>query len=129
MKRTLFQNVKVLPYTAEEAIDRKGFLSVIFSVQASTAPEDGTIMEIEITHSDTEDGTFEPLKDELAELEAKALESIPIAAKETVNVDIDVIGCKQYVKFKPVYKKADGSAATVSAAYAIALGDASAVPV
>ena len=43
MKRELIQNVKVTPYTSEEAIDRDGFLSAVLGVLVGTPTGDVNI--------------------------------------------------------------------------------------
>ena len=46
MKRELIQNVKAIPYTSGEAIDRAGFLSAVCAVKAAS---DGA-MKVAVTH-------------------------------------------------------------------------------
>ena len=59
MKRELIQNVKAIPYTSGEAIDRAGFLSAVCAVKAAAAGN----MKVAVTHADTSTGTFEAVPD------------------------------------------------------------------
>jgi len=50
-----------------------------------------------------------------------------VAAGELVNIDVDLIGCKEYIKVQAEYSAA-GAAATVTSDYALALGDYDRIP-
>lgn len=116
MKRELFQNVKALPYKSGEAIDRAGFLS---AVVAATAAADGDIT-VAVSHCSTADGAYEAVLDKKLFVNggdtAKGLK-----AKDTANFDIDLVGCKQFIKIA-----LSGSA---DAGCAVVLGDKNVQPV
>ncbi len=112
MRRALFNRTIVLPYTPGEAINRDHALSIVLGVACSAATDTPTI-KVTLTECDTEDGTFTAVKDELA------VPTVPVELEEGVAdmVNIDVVGCKQFVKITPMIT---GEA---TCAYAIALGD------
>ena len=85
MKRALIQNVKVMPYTLETAIDREGYLSAILAASVTA-------------------GT-----------------SAKVSATALVNFDIDLVGCKRYIKINVT--------GPTTATYAVALGDPVEAPV
>ncbi|MBQ8135210.1 MAG: hypothetical protein IJ711_00180 [Lachnospiraceae bacterium] len=117
MKRELFQNTKVQPYTSGDAIDRKGFLSAVLGCVASAAGE----LKVTITHSD-DNSTYEAVSDEkvfVGEDTTGGVYTTTVAKDDLVNVDIDLIGCKQYVKI----------AVTGAGSAAIVLGDTAEQPV
>lgn len=116
MKRELLQNVKVQPYTSGDAIERTGFHSAIVGAKIGTAGA----LTLTVTHSD--DGTtFEAVKDELVFPEKKtsngAYTTGTLAKGDVVNIDIDLVGLKDFVKIT-----ASGAAAT-DTVLAVALGD------
>ena len=115
MKRGLLQTVRVLPYTSGAVIDRAGFLSAVLGATASTA---GTLSAT-VTHSDTENGTYEAVPDPYIVLGEPA--ETELEAGGTVNVDIDLVGCKQFVKIM--------AGGTATATLAVALGDKATMPV
>ena len=123
MKRELIQNVKAIPYTSGEAIDRAGFLSAVCAVKAAAAGN----MKVAVTHADTSTGTFEAVPDACLFVgggdEAKDLKAGDIA-----NFDIDLVGCKQFVKLT-----VSGAAATVAEGAppgcSLVLGDPAQAPV
>lgn len=123
MKRELIQNVKAIPYTSGEAIDRAGFLSAVCAVKAAAAGN----MKVAVTHADTSTGTFEAVPDACLFVgggdEAKDLKAGDIA-----NFDIDLVGCKRFVKVT-----ASGTAATPASGgvlvCAVVLGDPAQAPV
>lgn len=122
MKRTLLQNVKVLPYTSGAVIERKGFLSAIVAATIATAGA----LTLTIVHSD--DGTnFVPVTDKNVFPEAPTVNGVfTTAALEkdaVVNLDVDLLGLKDYVKIT-----ATGDAAA-DVALAVALGDSNSHPV
>ena len=122
MKRALIQSVKVTPYTSEDAINREGFLSAI--------------LKLTIAESDQQSSGFAPVKDKLvcvgnAPLDAAGAISVSTDAEggELVNFDLDLVGLKQYVKVKVEMVCTGGSSPSCTATAALALGDASEVPV
>lgn len=118
MKRALIQNVKVIPCADGEVVDREGYLSAIFAANVSA----GTLSGVKISHSDTADGTFEEVGDPYVVV--KKGPEADVEAPATVNFDLDLVGCKQFIKVEAVLT-GDGAAAT----YAVALGDAVEQPV
>lgn len=123
MKRELIQNVKVIPYTNGDAIDREGFLSAVCAVKAAAAGD----MTVAVTHSDTATGTFENVPDACLFVGGGASAS-DLKAGDIANFDIDLVGCKQFVKLT-----ASGAAATPASggtlACAVVLGDPAQAPV
>lgn len=130
MKRSLFQNITAIPYTSGDTIDRSGFLSAVIGANVAS----GATLTIKAEHSD--DGeTFVPVTDKLVfpEVPTEGGEytfvNEPIKAEDEegaveagglVNVDVDLVGLKPYVKF--TVTGATGSPAVV-------LGDSNAQPV
>lgn len=122
MKRELLQNVKVQPLTSGSAIDRTGFLSGIIGAVIGTAGA----LTLTITHSD--DGTtFEAVTDKMVFPEKQttggAFTTEALAQGDVVNIDIDFVGLKNFVKIT-----ASGTAAT-STTLALAMGDKHVQPV
>ena len=116
MKRELLENVKVLPYKSGDAIERTGYLSAILGCAVGTAGA----LAIKVTHSD--DGTnFVDVTDEKVFPEKVTsggeYTTEEYAKDDVVNIDLDLVGLKAYVKIT-----VSGGAATGST-YAIALGD------
>lgn len=104
MKRELFQNITAIPYKSGDAIDRTGFLSAVIGANVAA---DGT-MTVKVEHSD--DGvTFVPATDERVFPEKQTTDgeytfkSEPAEGAEeaggAVNVDVDLVGLKTFVKF------------------------------
>ena len=119
MKRELFENVKVIPGGTGAAIDRTGLLSAVLGFSAKAADT----VKIRVEHADTADGTFEVLDDPLAGVTG-ALKDVTVEAGETVNICIDLIGCRQYVKIS-----VEGSAEGQTISSAVILGDPAKAPV
>ena len=122
MKRELLQNVKVQPLTSDTTIDRAGFLSGIVGGVIGT----NGALTLTITHSD--DGTtFEAVKDEMVfpekQTEGGTFTTEELKKNDVVNVDIDFVGLKNFVKIA-----ASGAAAS-GTTLAIALGDKNVQPV
>ncbi len=130
MKRELFQNITAIPYTSGDAIDREGFLSAVIGANVASEAE----VTVKVEHSD--DGeTFVPVTDELVFPEAKTkggeytFKNEPIKAEDVegdvpaggvVNIDVDLVGLKNIVKFTVTGN--DGGLVVV-------LGDSAAQPV
>ena len=51
MKRNLFENIKIQPYTSGDAVEKSGFLSAILGGKVGTTGD----LTVTVTHSD--DGT------------------------------------------------------------------------
>lgn len=113
MKRELLHNVKVQPYTSGDAVDRAGFLSAILGAKVSA---DGNLT-ITVTHGDTEEAA-EAVTDKLVfpelHTEGGVLTLNGVKADDVIDIDIDLLSLKEYVKFT-----VSGASATL----AIALGD------
>lgn len=120
MKRALFQNVMAIPYTSGSAIDRTGFLSAVIGANVNAS----TSVTVKVEHSD--DGSeFVAVTDErvFPERQTKNGEyTFKNEAEEAavVNVDVDLVGLKNFVKF--TVTGAEGSPVVV-------LGDSAAQPV
>lgn len=135
MKRALFQSVLVLPYKSGNVIDREGYLSA--AVGTIVAPS----AEVKVTVEHSDDGTtFVPVADErvfpekqteggvltfTAPTAAAAAAEIgkeaegSVASGISVNIDVDLLGLKQFVKLT-----VEGSESL-----AVALGDSRVQPV
>lgn len=137
MKRELFDNVKLIVKADNAVIDRIGCLSGILavSVGAITGNPTASDLSISITHADTEDGTFKPVIDAMIGMEehpAKdgVLNKIAVKANDELSINLDLIGCKQFIKITPTIKFTGGtSPAAANASYALVLGDPSNNPV
>lgn len=138
MKRALIQSVKVTPYTSEDAINREGFLSGILAVKVGSpsGSPTGMAVKLTITESDQSGTGYAPVKDKLvcvgnAPLDDAGAISVTTdaAGGELVNFDLDLVGLKQYVKVKVEITCPGGTSPECEATAALALGDASEVPV
>jgi len=126
MKRALFQNVITAPIATGEVIDRDNFLSAILAAKVA-APGD---LSLSVTHCDTADGEFEKATDLRLEPNDKGtftvdgeITVVGLAAGDLANIDVDLVGCKRFVKI------AASGAAAEDALFAYALGDAQYAPV
>lgn len=138
MKRALIQSVKVTPYTSEDTINREGFLSGILAVKVGSpsGTPTGMAVKLTITESDQQSGSYTPVKDKLvcvgnAPLDNAGMISVTTdaAGGELVNFDLDLVGLKQYIKVNVEISCSGGSTPSCEATAALALGDASKVPV
>lgn len=138
MKRALIQSVKVTPYTSEAAINREGFLSGILAVKVGSpsGTPTGMAVKLTITESDQQSGSYTPVKDKLvcvgnAPLDNAGMISVTTdaAGGELVNFDLDLVGLKQYIKVNVEISCSGDSTSSCEATAALALGDASEVPV
>lgn len=122
MKRELIQNVKVQPYTSGAALDRTGFLSGVIGAVIGTAGA----LTLTITHSD-DNSSYEAVTDKLVfpekQTEGGTFTTEKLEVGDVVNIDIDLLGLKNYVKIT-----ASGAAAT-STTLAVVLGDKHVQPV
>lgn len=137
MKRELLENVKVQPYTSGDAIDREGYLSAVLGVSlgAATGTPTGITVKVTFTECDTEDGSYTPVADKLVvpgkttdDTGAVTIEANPTGS-ELHNIDIDLVGCKQFIKATVAVECTDGSSPSCTATCAIALGDKNVQPV
>lgn len=135
MKRELFQNITVIPYASGDIVDRSGFLSAVIGANAAS----GAAVKITVEHSD--DGTaFEAVTDKrvfpeteteggVYSFTAPVLPSAAAAASDAsttpatptgvINVDVDLVGLKNFVKFT----------VTGATSLAVVLGDGAVQPV
>lgn len=137
MKRELLENVKVQPYTSGDAIDREGYLSAVLGVSlgAATGTPTGITVKVTFTECDTKSGSYTPVADKLVvpgkttdDTGAVTIEAGP-AGSELHNIDIDLVGCKQFIKATVAVECTDGSSPSCTATCAIALGDKNVQPV
>lgn len=116
MKRALFDTIAVLPFASGSVTARLGYESAVLAVTVAA----GTTATVQVEHSDTEDGTFEKVTDSRLFVDNKvdkdgnALIVNDAEADAVANLNIDLIGCKEYVKIT----------VTGGEAGALALGDA-----
>ena len=107
MKRELFDNVMVIVNASGEVIDREGFLSAVFAadVGSFTGEPTGATLSVKVEHCDTDSGSFETVPDTKLDPEHTSkdgvLPAIPVADGEAVQVNIDLLGCKRYIKITP----------------------------
>ena len=122
MKRNLFENIKVQPYTSGDAVEKAGFLSGILGCKIGTAGK----LTLTVTHGDT-NAAADAVTDERVFPESKTTGGVyeidGLAKDDVVNIDIDLLGLKDYVKIT-----ASGTAAA-NTVLALALGDANKMPV
>ena len=137
MKRELLENVKVQPYTSGDAIDREGYLSAVLGVSlgAATGTPAGITVKVTFTECDTEGGSYAPVADKLVvpgkttdDTGAVTIEADP-AGSELHNIDIDLVGCKQFIKATVAVECTGGTSPSCTATCAIALGDKNVQPV
>lgn len=141
MKRELIQNIKVIPYKSGNAIDREGFLSGVLAVSLSeaTGTPTGISVKVAITECDTSAGSFSAVKDKqvfadkIADDDGAITLEADAAGGDLFNIDLDLIGCKQFVKATVTVTCTGDSSptctATCTATCAIALGDTANQPV
>lgn len=140
MKRQLFKNVKVQPYSSAAVIDRAGFLSGALGIKvaAPTGSPTAAKLTLTITECDTSDGSFVAVADK-AVITDKTLNASG-EAEYTVDktastgglsetVPLDFVGCKRYVKITGAVTFTGGTSPAAAATYALALGDAAKEPV
>lgn len=119
MKRNLYGSIKAMPYTSGKAVDRKGYLSAVLAAGAKRGPERW------LWPSPSATQRAAPLRQWRMNVwpMGRDLSSIAVGQNELVAVDLDLVGCKQYIK---VTVTPGGSAA---ATYALVLGDPARMPV
>lgn len=133
MKRELFDNVKLIGKADNVVIDRSGCLSGVLavSVGAITGNPTASDLSIAITHADTEDGTYKPVTDAMIGMVEHpsidgVLNKIAVKSDDQIAINLDLLGCKQYIKITPSIKFTGGtSPAAANASYALVLGDPS----
>ena len=87
------------------------------------------------TECDTEGGSYTPVADKLVvpgkttdDTGAVTIEADPTGS-ELHNIDIDLVGCKQFIKATVAVECTGGSSPSCTATCAIALGDKNVQPV
>lgn len=121
MKKALFDTVAIMPYGSGTVIDRRGYESAVLALTVA-ASQTATV---KIEHCDTEDGTFEVVHDERVFVDNPVTETGEASIKNDTedeilaNLDVDLIGCKAFIKMT----------VTTGTAGALALGDATDYPV
>ncbi len=133
MKRSLIENHKVL--LGQGAVDREGFLSAVYALKVPGELAEGTAIDILIEHGETEGGDFEAVPDpevfptlHVGEKEG-TLEGIAVSQGEDINVDIDLLGCRRFIRVTPSFRDGDGAEVQAEYMSAVVLGDGSRVPV
>lgn len=121
MKRALFDTMAVLPFASGSVTERMSYESAVLALTV----EAGKTAVVKVEHSDTAEGTFDAVKDTRlfidnpVDKDGNALIKNVAAVDVVYNLDIDLIGCKEFVKVTVT----DGTVA------ALALGDATDHPV
>lgn len=140
MKRQIFENLKVQPYTSAALIDREGFLSGLLGVKvaAPTGSPTAAKLTLTITECDTSDGSFAAVADK-AVINGKTLDASGAAEYEvdktattgglSETIPLDFVGCKRYVKITGAVSFTGGTSPAAAATYALALGDPREAPV
>lgn len=136
MKRELFDNVSVVVGASEAVVDREGFLSAVFAVSigAITGSPTSAKLSVKVEHCDTADGTFETASDTMLDPEhmtlGGVLKEIAIESEDMLQMNLDLAGCKRYIKVTASITFTGGtSPAAEAAAYALVLGDSAGSPV
>lgn len=136
MKRELFDNVSVVIGATDGAIDRKGFLSAVFaaSIGKVTGSPTNAKLTVKVEHSDTSDGAFTTVEDTMINPEHMSREGIlaekNVESEDTLQLNLDLLGCKRYIKITPTITFTGGtSPSAAAAAYVLVLGDPTDSPV
>ena len=136
MKRELFDNVMGIANASGAAIDREGYLSAVFAadVGSFTGEPTGATLSIKVEHCDTDSGSFVAVPDTKLDPEHTSVEGklpdIAVADGDAVQVNIDLLGCKRYIKITPTISFEGGTSPSAgSATYALVLGDPAEAPV
>lgn len=119
MKRELIQNIKAIPLEADEAIDRTGFLSAVVAIK----PKGSGDLTIKVTHADTKAGDYAAVEDPMLVVGGEATFK-SVASGDLVKFDLDLVGCKPFIK---VDFEGDGEGSSAPAV--IVLGDPTLAPV
>lgn len=130
MKRELFDNVVVRVGAIGVAVDRKGFLSAVIAAsigEVSGSPSEAKLS-VKVEHSDTADGVFINVEDTMINPEHVShggiLKEVIVQSEDMLQMNLDLIGCKRYIKITPTITFTGGTSPSAeSAAYALVLGD------
>ncbi len=104
MKRELFKNVRVIPSADGKVVDREEFLSGVLAVSVGTfsGSPDSAVLSLTFEHSDTVDGEFVAVPDTMLNPEQATknggIPQKPVSSGEEILIDLDLLGCKRYVK-------------------------------
>lgn len=121
MKRAIFDTLTVLPFESGSVTGRMGYESAVLAMTISA----GGSATVKVEHSDTEAGPFEAVKDsrlfldQTVDKDGNAVVKNEAEAEAVANLNIDLIGCKEFVKIT-VTGAEDGAA--------LVLGDATDQP-
>lgn len=121
MKRALFDTVMVLPFASGSAVCRLGYESAVLALTVAAGAEAA----VKVEHSDEAAGPFAAVQDSRmfvdnpVNADGSAIVKNETEADGIANLDIDLTGCKAYVKIT----------VTGGEAGALALGDAANAPV
>lgn len=126
MKRALFDTVTVLPFASGNVVDRIGYESAVLAVTVE-ASQTATI---KVETADSTAGPYEPVKDSRIFVDnpvnedGEAVIENEAEAQAVANLDIDLIGCKEYVNEygRSVVTYADNLAEWVDAAWVGSVG-------
>ena len=136
MKRALFKTVSLIPSPEGKSIDREGFLSAVLAVSVGkiTGSPTAAVLSVKVEHADQADGEFEAVPDTMLNPEQATREGgIPdrkITGGEELSMDLDLLGCKRFIKITPSVTFEGGTSPAASGAvYALALGDPAVSPV
>lgn len=125
MKRALFDTVTVLPFASGNVVDRTGYESAVLAVTVEASQTATIKVETADSTADSTAGPYEPVKDSRIFVDnpvnedGEAVIENEAEAQAVANLDIDLIGCKSFVKIT----------ATNGTIGALALGDATNCPV
>ena len=89
---------------------------------------------VKVEHCDTKDGTFEVVPDSKLDPDTTTsdgiLKEISVTSGEEIKMNLDLLGCKRYIKITPTISFTGGTSPAASgAAYVLVLGDPALAPV
>lgn len=122
MKRALFDMVAVFPFVSGNVVNRSGYESAILALTVAA----GAKAMVKVEHCDTAGGTYEAVEDSRLFVDnpvdketGEAIIQNESEMEGVANLDIDLIGCKEFVRIT----------ATDATIGALALGDPTNAPV
>ena len=135
MRRALFDTVSVV-IGSGKVVDREGFFSAVYaaSIGSITGSPTAAKLTVKVEHCDTKDGTFEVVPDSKLDPDTTTsngiLKEISVTSGEEIKMNLDLLGCKRYIKITPTISFTGGTSPAASgAAYALVLGDPAQAPV